>query len=86
MPSSNDKNDDGSNGKSSSSSSAGRRTDTASQEGGQSNYRMVKDGWGDRVNFQASMGLGMTPEDIDEGNQILDAFRDADAEQASQRK
>lgn len=90
MPTSNNNNNNsgssGGNPSSSSSSSAGHQTATASHESGQSTYRIVQDGWGGRVNFQASMGLGMTPEDIDEGSQILDAFHDVDAEQASQRK
>lgn len=42
------------------------------------NYRIVKDGWGDRRTFQGSNGLDMTPEGIEEGNAILDAMRQAD--------
>lgn len=38
----------------------------------------MKDGWGSRVNFQASYGLGMTREDLAEGNEILDAMQRAD--------
>ena len=45
-----------------------------------SKYRFIKDGWGNRVNFQASFGLKMTPEDIDEGNRILEAFRQPDSD------
>ncbi|OBT43010.1 hypothetical protein VE00_07355 [Pseudogymnoascus sp. WSF 3629] len=40
------------------------------------NYRIVKDGWGDRPNFQHSFGLPMTPGGIEEGNRILDGFRE----------
>ncbi|KAF8461258.1 hypothetical protein BDZ91DRAFT_629918, partial [Kalaharituber pfeilii] len=40
-----------------------------------SKYKIVKDGWGSRTNFQASHGLGMTPEDLEEGNKILDAMQ-----------
>lgn len=43
-----------------------------------SKYRIVKDGWGSRPNFQASYGLKMTPEDLEEGNAILDAFLEDD--------
>lgn len=72
---------------SSSSSSAGGQPATTQSSSNQSNYQMAKEGWGDRVSFQTSMGLKMTPDDIDEGNEILDAYRDADAEQnANQRK
>lgn len=35
-------------------------------------YSVIKDGWGSRPNFQHSYGLKMTPDDIDEGNVILD--------------
>ncbi|KFY41789.1 hypothetical protein V495_04792 [Pseudogymnoascus sp. VKM F-4514 (FW-929)] len=47
----------------------------------QTNYRIIKDGWGDRPSFQSSFGLGMTPEDIEGGNRILDGFRKADREE-----
>ncbi|KFY09664.1 hypothetical protein V492_05400 [Pseudogymnoascus sp. VKM F-4246] len=47
-----------------------------SPEAPPTNYRIVKDGWGDRPNFQHSFGLRMTPEGIEEGNRILDAFRE----------
>lgn len=40
-----------------------------------SKYKIVKDGWGSRTNFQASYGLKMTPEDLEEGNQILEAMQ-----------
>ncbi|EJD51096.1 hypothetical protein AURDEDRAFT_83432 [Auricularia subglabra TFB-10046 SS5] len=35
-------------------------------------YSVVKQGWGGRPNFQHSHGLKMIPDDIDEGNIILD--------------
>lgn len=44
----------------------------------QTNYKMVKEGWGSRPNFQASYGLPMDPDGIQEGNKILDAFREYD--------
>jgi len=34
--------------------------------------------YGGRPNFQHSMGLKMTPDDIEEGNRILEAFMEAD--------
>ncbi|KAM0425791.1 hypothetical protein ACHAPT_009041 [Fusarium lateritium] len=38
-------------------------------------YRVIKDCWdGDRPAFQHSYGLGMDPESIAEGNQIIDAM------------
>ena len=43
-----------------------------------SRYRIVKDGWGNRSKFQASHGLGMTPEDLAEGDKIVDAMQSAD--------
>jgi len=51
---------------------------------GDSNYKMVKDGWGSRPNFQASYGLNMNPSGIAKGNKILDAFRQADAKSSQQ--
>jgi hypothetical protein len=39
---------------------------------------IVKDGWGSRSNFQASYGLDMTPEGLEEGETILNAMQDAD--------
>ncbi|MCJ1469330.1 hypothetical protein MMC07_007963 [Pseudocyphellaria aurata] len=41
-------------------------------------YSQVKSGWGSRQNFQASFGLGMDPDSIDEGNSILEAMAEAD--------
>ncbi|KAM0560005.1 hypothetical protein ACHAPJ_003961 [Fusarium lateritium] len=42
-------------------------------------YGVVKQGWGgSRPNFQASYGLGMDPDSIEEGNAILDAFIEND--------
>lgn len=43
-----------------------------------SRYKIVKDGWGSRTNFQASHGLGMTPEDLAKGDKILDATQRVD--------
>lgn len=43
-------------------------------------YSVVRDGWGgSRANFQASYGLDMSPDGIEEGNAILDAFIEQDA-------
>lgn len=53
---------------------------TSTGAGGKSNYAMIKEGWGNRVNFQISCGLKMTPGDIEEGNKILESFRQADIE------
>jgi len=47
-----------------------------------SKYRIIKDGWGNRANFQALYGLKMTPEDLEEGNAILQAMQEADREEA----
>lgn len=44
-----------------------------------SNYQIIKEGWGDRPTFQASYGLPMDPDGIEEGNKILDGFREADS-------
>ncbi|KAM5349363.1 hypothetical protein ACJ41O_005868 [Fusarium nematophilum] len=41
-------------------------------------YSIVKKGWGSRPNLQASYGLTMDPDDIAEGNAILDAFIEND--------
>ncbi|KAK2798796.1 hypothetical protein FQN51_007472 [Onygenales sp. PD_10] len=43
-----------------------------------SDYKTVKDGWGDRGTFLKSYGLKMTPDGFEEGKQILDAFRETD--------
>jgi hypothetical protein len=40
--------------------------------------KIVKDGWGSRSTFQASYGLKMTPDGIEEGNRILEAMQEAD--------
>ncbi|EEQ92472.2 uncharacterized protein BDCG_07592 [Blastomyces dermatitidis ER-3] len=45
-----------------------------------SKARIVKDGWGSRANFQASFGLCMGPDSLEEGNRILDAFQKHDKE------
>lgn len=44
-----------------------------------SRYKIVKDGWGSRTNFQASYGLGMTHKDLAEGDKILDAMQRVNA-------
>ncbi|KAL1672386.1 hypothetical protein EV122DRAFT_224768 [Schizophyllum commune] len=49
-------------------------------------YSIIKEGWGNRVMFQASYGLRMDPDDLAEGEAILDqllrnAIEDWEAEQ-----
>ncbi|KAJ3772630.1 hypothetical protein FB446DRAFT_41835 [Lentinula raphanica] len=39
-----------------------------------SRYQVAKQGWGSQPNFQHSHGLKMTPDDIEEGNHILDEY------------
>lgn len=70
MSSSNNENSGSGSGQDNSSSNAGSGSNT--------NCGIIKDGWDDRSNFQASHGLSMTPEGISEGNQILDAMRKSD--------
>lgn len=36
---------------------------------------MVKDGWGSRTIFQSSHGLKMSPDDLEEGNLILEGYQ-----------
>ncbi|KAL0572733.1 hypothetical protein V5O48_009233 [Marasmius crinis-equi] len=43
-----------------------------------SRNQTANEGWGSRSNFQYSHGLKMTPDDIDEGNEILDQYREYD--------
>jgi hypothetical protein len=43
--------------------------------------RIVEEGWGSRANFQASYGLKMTPEGLEEGNAILKAMQEQDTRQ-----
>ncbi|KAL7276506.1 hypothetical protein RUND412_000497 [Rhizina undulata] len=50
-----------------------------------SKYKLVKEGWGNRPNFQASYGLNMSPDDIEEGNAILEAMLAADAGASEKR-
>ncbi|EEH33632.1 hypothetical protein PAAG_04682 [Paracoccidioides lutzii Pb01] len=45
-----------------------------------SKYQFVKEGWGDRKNFQHSYGLGMGVDDFEEGNAILDKMMEHDVE------
>jgi len=40
--------------------------------------RIIREGWGSRANFQASYGLKMTPEDLKEGDAILEAVQRED--------
>jgi hypothetical protein len=47
--------------------------------------KIVKSGWGNRSNFQASYGLKLTPDDIEEGKAILKAFEKADRETAKEQ-
>jgi len=49
-----------------------------------SKYKIVKDGWGDRTNFQASYGLGTKPGDLEEGNEILELMQTQDASRPHQ--
>jgi len=42
--------------------------------------------YGGRPNFLASFGLKMTPEDIEEGNRILEAFIAGDEEEEAERE
>lgn len=46
-----------------------------------SKYKIVKDGWGTRSNFQGSYGLGMAPNDLEQGEKILDAMLRANKEE-----
>ncbi len=48
--------------------------------------KAVKSGWGSRPNFQASYGLGMTQEGIDEGKDILRAMEKAEKEAQKREK
>lgn len=43
-----------------------------------SKYRIVKDGWGSRTNFQGSHGLKMSPDDLEEGNLILEGYQECE--------
>lgn len=68
---------------SSGTNNGGQSSTTGGGSGGgeKSDYTMIKEGgWSSRSNFQASYGLSMTPDGIEEGNEILQSFRDADAE------
>ncbi|KAF8476776.1 hypothetical protein BDZ91DRAFT_707980 [Kalaharituber pfeilii] len=51
-----------------------------------SKYQIVKESWGSRTNFQASYGLKMTPEDLEEGERILEAFQQMDADSEKQEE
>ncbi|KAF2181205.1 hypothetical protein K469DRAFT_589671 [Zopfia rhizophila CBS 207.26] len=39
---------------------------------------IIEKGWGNRANFQASYGLKMTPDDLEEGDAILEAMQRQD--------
>lgn len=67
------------------SSNQGKSAGGGSSSSGNTNYGMIKDGWGNRPNFQASYGLPMSPEGIEQGNQILDAFREADRQSGNRK-
>ncbi|KAG0138812.1 hypothetical protein HOY82DRAFT_5315 [Tuber indicum] len=49
-----------------------------------SKYKIIKDGWGSRANFQASYGLGMSPEGLEEGDSILETMQCSDATRSYQ--
>ncbi|ESK91191.1 hypothetical protein Moror_2911 [Moniliophthora roreri MCA 2997] len=49
-------------------------------------YQIIKDGWGNRVNFQLSYGLRMTPEDLQEGDLILDVLEKHEREDWEERR
>lgn len=49
-----------------------------------SKYKIVKDSWGSRSNFQASYGLGMTPDDLKQGDEILEVFQSSDASRSQE--
>jgi hypothetical protein len=51
-----------------------------------SKYKFIKDGWGSRPLFQASYGLKMTPEDLEEGDSILEALMEAEEEDRADRQ
>lgn len=48
-------------------------------------YRFIKDGWGSRTVFQASYGLGMDPDSLEEGNAILNELFDREMTEWEQR-
>ncbi|KAG0634231.1 hypothetical protein HOY80DRAFT_987487 [Tuber brumale] len=49
-----------------------------------SKYKIIKDSWGSRTNFQASYGLRMTPEDLEVGDNILEEMQRNDATRSHQ--
>jgi len=49
-----------------------------------SKYKIVKDGWGNRTNFQASYGLRTMPGDLEEGDGILELMQENDASRPHQ--
>ena len=55
--------------------SAGAQSSGSSGPAGPRKYKIIKDGWGSRSNFQFSYGLKMTPDDMEEGNRILEGMQ-----------
>ncbi|WEW58494.1 hypothetical protein PRK78_003962 [Emydomyces testavorans] len=49
-------------------------------------YRIVQAGWGSRTNFQASYGLGMDPDGLEEGEAILNVLLRREMEEWEERK
>lgn len=70
---------DSGNGDSKSVSKASNAAGSDHDGSSDSNHQIIKESWGDRPNFQASQGLSMVPGEIEEGNRILDGFREADS-------
>ncbi|KAF9262745.1 hypothetical protein L218DRAFT_959896 [Marasmius fiardii PR-910] len=51
-----------------------------------SRYRIIKDNWGNRVMFQNSYGLSMDPDDLKEGDRILDELERLEIEAWQERQ
>ncbi|KAF8441808.1 hypothetical protein BGX38DRAFT_1203548 [Terfezia claveryi] len=51
-----------------------------------SKYKIIKDGWGSRANFQGSHGLSMSPDDLEEGNAILEKLQELQEQGEEQGK
>ncbi|OQU95662.1 hypothetical protein CLAIMM_01845 [Cladophialophora immunda] len=51
-----------------------------------SHNKAVRNGWGNRSNFQASYGLKVTQDDIEEGKEILKAMEGTDKAQGNHLK
>lgn len=54
--------------------------------GSQSRSRTVKEGWSDRVTFPTSIGLTMTPNDVEDIIRVNDAFRRASADSQTNKR